>query len=105
MKNPIEHNYQKPTCPKNYHLSASQSASPLSAEPGEGTACKGFGWVTFSTPEEAEAELLTAELRCSRRVVDSPPEDHNGTPRPLGWKMIEATGQFSGSVIVWGGGW
>lgn len=42
----------------------------LAREAGEGTACKGFGWVTFSTPEEAEAAVeMDGMLECGGRMI------------------------------------
>merc|ERR1719350_942465 len=39
-------------------------------EAGEGRPCKGFGWVTFSTPEEAKAACELSEmLECGNRTI------------------------------------
>ncbi|CAE8592609.1 unnamed protein product, partial [Polarella glacialis] len=42
----------------------------LAREDGEGSACKGYGWCTFSTPEEAQAACdLNDLLECGGRKM------------------------------------
>lgn len=57
----------------------------LAREAGEGSPCKGFGWVTFSTPEEAEAACdLDGMLDCGGRMITisiSRPKNRDGGPR------------------------
>jgi len=58
----------------------------LAREAGEGSPCKGFGWVTFSSPEEAEAACDLSELlECGGRMItisiSRPKARADGAPR------------------------